>query len=386
MSSSHSDETSGPLSQTPLNTLHHELSARMVPFAGYEMPVHYEEGILFEHNFTRTASGLFDVSHMGQYYLSGPDHETVAAAIERIVPGEVKALGRGRMRYTVLLNESGGIIDDLMITRPKDESEAGKLEIVVNAARKDVDIAYLRDRLPKSIDVVSSSRTGLLALQGPKAASVLQEWCPGVEIQNFMSMTTATFEGRACQISRAGYTGEDGFEISAEADAAEAIARVLIDHEDVMPVGLGARDSLRLEAGLCLYGHDIDEDTSPVEADLAWIIGKRRRQEKDFLGADRILEEFENGPRRKRVGIVLEGRSIAREGAEILASGGEREIGKVTSGGFSPSTEQSIAMGYVESAHANVGDKLQVKVRNRTIDASIIELPFFPHRFYRAPK
>ena len=233
MSSSPSDPSSGSLSQTPLNALHHELSARMVPFAGYEMPVHYEEGIIFEHNFTRTASGLFDVSHMGQYYLSGPDHETVAAALERFVPGEVKALGRGRMRYSVLLNESGGIIDDLMITRPADEADDGKLELVVNAARKDVDIAYLKDRLPKGIDVVSSARTGLLALQGPKAASVLRQWCPGVEVQNFMSVTAATFDGRDCRISRAGYTGEDGFEISAEADAAEAIARSLIGHDDV---------------------------------------------------------------------------------------------------------------------------------------------------------
>ena len=386
MSSSPSDQSSGSLSQTPLNALHHELSARMVPFAGYEMPVHYEEGIIFEHNFTRTASGLFDVSHMGQYYLSGPDHETVAAALERFVPGEVKALGRGRMRYSVLLNESGGIIDDLMITRPSDEADDGKLELVVNAARKDVDIAYLKDRLPKGIDVVSSARTGLLALQGPKAASVLRQWCPGVEVQNFMSVTAATFDGRDCRISRAGYTGEDGFEISAEADAAEAIARSLIGHDDVTPVGLGARDSLRLEAGLCLYGHDIDEDTSPVEADLAWIIGKRRRQEKDFLGADRILNELESGPQRKRVGIVLEGRSIAREGAELQSSDGQQEIGKVTSGGYSPSTEQSIAMGYVESGHADSQENIQVKVRNRIINARIIELPFFPHRFYRAPK
>ena len=233
----------------------------------------------------------------------------------------------------------------------------------------------------------SSSRTGLLALQGPKAASVLQEWCPGVEIQNFMSMTTATFEGRACQISRAGYTGEDGFEISAEADAAEAIARVLIDHEDVMPVGLGARDSLRLEAGLCLYGHDIDEDTSPVEADLAWIIGKRRRQEKDFLGADRILEEFENGPRRKRVGIVLEGRSICPRGCGnpgIGRRGGKSA--KLPVAGFHLRRNNPLPWVMSRVLHANARDKLQVKVRNRTIDASIIELPFFPHRFYRAPK
>ena len=274
---------SGPLLTTPLHDLHVELGARMVPFAGYDMPVQYPAGILKEHTATRENAGLFDVSHMGQAYLVGPDHETTATALETIVPSNIIGIAPGRIRYTVLLNAQGGVIDDLMVTRPiarenDGEENHGRLFLVVNAARKVVDFEVIRASLPAGVRLEVIEDRALIAIQGPKAAKVLAKHVPGADHMGFMSAVIAEFDGIDCQISRSGYTGEDGFEISVKAGAAEPLARALLSHDEVSPVGLGARDSLRLEAGLCLYGHDIDETTSPVEGDIAFVLHKGRRE------------------------------------------------------------------------------------------------------------
>ncbi len=370
------------LKRTALHALHVELGARMVPFAGYEMPVQYPAGIIAEHHHTRNKAGLFDVSHMGQAFLKGPDHKTVAAALEAIVPGAIAALGPGRMRYTLLLNRQGGIIDDLMITRPLSPDEDGSLFVVVNAARKSEDYAYFSAELRDSVSMAPLEGRALIALQGPRAAEILGAKCPKAAELGFMAAADTEFDGIKCHVSRSGYTGEDGFELSvADADA-NSLARALLADPDVMPVGLGARDTLRLEAGLCLYGHDIDETTSPVEANLTWTIAKKRRQAGGFAGADRILRELEEGPVRLRVGIMPEGRAPAREGT-IIQDGAHREIGRVTSGGFGPTTGGPIAMGYVERGFAGEGRELCLIVRDKRIKAKVTRLPFVPHRFFR---
>lgn len=367
------------LHRTPLYNLHVELGARVVPFAGYEMPVQYPTGILTEHNWTRSSAGLFDVSHMGQAYVTGPDHETVAKALEQLVPGDVLGLAPQRIRYTQITNPTGGIIDDLMITRT---AEDGRLYVVVNASRKDVDYAWLNAHLPENVKLAPIEDRALVALQGPKAAAVLARHCPKAAGLAFMTATAELFDGIACQVARSGYTGEDGFEISVASNKVVALVEALLADPDVKPIGLGARDLLRLEAGLCLYGHDIDEETSPVEADLVWSIGKRRRSEGGFTGAERITREIAEGPKRKRVGIKPEGRAPAREGSVITDENG-RAIGMVTSGGFGPTVNGPVAMGYVETAFAPAGTKINLVVRDKPMPASVAALPFTPHNYKR---
>ena len=369
--------------RTPLYDLHVELGARMVPFAGYEMPVQYE-GIIAEHTQTRTAAGLFDVSHMGQRVLVGPDHATVAAALEALTPGDFTALKPGRMRYTLLMTDEGTIIDDLMVSRSARDEDDGKLFLVVNAARKDVDDAHIEARLPAGVSLERHDDLALVALQGPEAVTALSRHCPAAADLAFMAVAGTTFDGIDCTISRSGYTGEDGYEISVSADQVETVARALLAEPEVKPIGLGARDSLRLEAGLCLYGHDIDETTTPVEADLLFALSKRRRAEGGFPGAERVLREIADGAPRKRVGLAIEGRAPVREGAEIFAGG--ESIGGVTSGGFGPTVGAPVAMGYVSSTHAAIGTELDIMVRSRTIKATVAEMPFVPQRYYRKPK
>lgn len=376
-------EASEVLLDTPLADRHRALGARMVPFAGYSMPVQYE-GIIAEHVWTRTHAGLFDVSHMGQIALIAPErsHEAIAAAVEALLPAEVRALGPGRMRYNFLLDDRGGILDDLMITRSADPADDGTLMIVLNAARKDADIAYLESRLGGGVRLQRLDDRALLALQGPEAEAVIATHAPAAAELAFMAGATIRFDGIDCHISRSGYTGEDGFEISVPADHAGAVWDALVADDRVKPIGLGARDSLRLEAGLCLYGHDLDPTTSPVEAGLTWAIGKRRREEGGFPGAARIQCEIAEGPSRRRVGIRPEGRAPAREGAGILAEDGT-EIGTVTSGGYGPSVEAPVAMGYVAAGHHHPGTKVRLLVRGKELAAEIVPLPFVPNRFKR---
>jgi aminomethyltransferase len=369
-----------PLARTPLHALHGELGARMAGFAGYDMPIQYPAGVLAEHKWTRDSAGLFDVSHMGQAILEGPG---AAQAIETLVAADVMGLGENRTRYAQFLNDDGGVLDDLMITRlAPGPAGAERLLLVVNAARKAADFALLRAKLPDLRLTVLDDRA-LLALQGPRAVDVLADALPArreaLRAQPFMSFSDVD---ESPWLWRSGYTGEDGFEISLPAAEAERFARALLADARVKPIGLGARDSLRLEAGLCLYGHDLDETTSPVEGALAWSIGKRRRAEGGFAGAQRILRELRDGPARKRVGLLLDGRQPAREGAQIATTNGEI-VGLVTSGGYAPSLERPVAMGYVASAHARAGETLELIVRGKALPARVVALPFVPHRFLR---
>jgi aminomethyltransferase len=363
-----------PLLRTPLYDLHVAHGARMIPFAGYEMPVQYKTGIIAEHLHTRAQAGLFDVSHMGQLRLTGA---AAPGALETLVPGDIEGLAPDRMRYTLLLNEDGGIIDDLIVTRAGDA-----LALVVNAACKLTDIAHLRTRLEHLVDVEVFADRALLALQGPLAASVLARFVPGIDRLPFMSAAEAAIRGVACGITRSGYTGEDGFEISLDPGHAVGVAELLLAQPEILPVGLGARDTLRLEAGLCLYGHDIDETTTPVEAGLTWTIGKRRRAEGGFPGAAPILAQLESGPARRRVGIRPGGRAPAREGSVVVDEAGSA-VGAVTSGGFGPSLNAPVAMGYVAAAHAEIGTPLSVVVRDVPRPAVVSPLPFVPTRYYR---
>jgi aminomethyltransferase len=375
-------ETPPALAATPLRALHVARGARMVPFAGYEMPVQYADGIIAEHTHTRSAAGLFDVSHMGQAFLVGADHETAARALETLVPADLVGLAPGRQRYTQLTNPDGGILDDLMVTRSSDPAEDGVLMLVVNAARKDADFAHLLARLPAGVKLLRADHRALIALQGPQAAEVMVRHAREAATMEFMSARSMSFDGIDCHISRSGYTGEDGFEISVKGTRVVATVERMLDDPRVKLAGLGARDSLRLEAGLCLYGHDIDEATSPVEAALAWSIGKRRREAGGFPGADRVLRELAEAPARRRVGLKPEGRIPAREGAEIRSSDG-MVIGKVTSGGFGPTVGGPIAMGYVERSFAEPGTLVVLIVREKEIAASVVALPFVPHRYRR---
>jgi len=371
-----------PLNRTPLYALHVSLGARMVPFAGYEMPVQYPLGILREHQHTRAQAGLFDVSHMGQAFLIGPDHATTAAALEALVPADILSLKPGQQRYTQLLDDRGGIVDDLMATRSASGDDDGRLFLVVNASRKEVDYAHISSRLPAAVMLLPAPERALVALQGPAAKAAMARLSPAAAGLAFMTAAAGRVGGFDCHVSRSGYTGEDGFEISVAAEHAEALAQLLLAQDGVQPIGLGARDSLRLEAGLCLYGHDIDETTSPIEAGLAWSIQKRRRSGGGFPGAKRIQEELARGPKKKRVGIRPDGRAPAREGTEILSPGGER-IGVVTSGGFGPSVNGPVAMGYVQADHAEVGTPVNLMVRGKALSAAVAPLPFVPHRYAR---
>ena len=363
---------------TPLDALHRTLGGKMVPFAGYSMPVQFPLGVLKEHLHTRKAAGLFDVSHMGQADLVG---DNIAVAMEELVPGELLALKPGRIRYTQLLNENGGIVDDLMVARPVNGA-SDRLHLVVNAARKDKDYALIKSILNGRMILERKDTHALLALQGPKAAGVLATFDSGCTEMPFMSFRPVMLSGADSVVSRCGYTGEDGFEISIPTASAAAFAQELIDHPDVEPIGLGARDSLRLESGLCLYGHDLDEDTSPIEAGLTWSIGKRRRAEGGFPGDERILRELNEGPPRQRVGLKPIGRAPAREGTIIETPEGEA-VGAVTSGGFGPSVGGPVAMGYVAKTYAASGTCLHLIVRGKAMEAEVVAMPFFPHRYFR---
>jgi aminomethyltransferase len=370
-----------PLLKTPLHALHVARGARMVPFAGYDMPVQYADGIIAEHNHVREQAGLFDVSHMGQAFLVGADHETVARALETLVPADILNLAPGRQRYTQFTGEDGGILDDLMVTRSADPDEDGVLFLVVNAATKDADFAHLAGRLSANVRLIRADHRALIAVQGPMARLAVGRHCPEAVPMPFMSAITTRFDGIDCHISRSGYTGEDGYEISCKATRVRAIVERLLSEPSVKLIGLGARDSLRLEAGLCLYGHDIDTSTSPVEAALTWSIQKRRRTEGGFPGAERIQREIAEGPPRKRVGIKPEGRAPAREGTEITLD--DASIGKVTSGGFGPSINWPIAMGYVDARSAAPGTAVTLMVRGKPMPARIVALPFVPHKYVR---
>ncbi len=374
-----------PLATTPLDALHREMGARMVPFAGYAMPVQYDltgalaercrGGVMAEHLHCRTKAALFDVSHMGQVRLEG---DAVAAAFEALVPGDIAGLKPGRQRYTLFTNEAGGVVDDLMVANPGD----GSLFLVVNAARKTVDFAHLRLELPETVRLAPLEDRALLALQGPLAAEVLGRMAPEAAGLPFMGFAAIAIAGVPCWVSRSGYTGEDGFEISVPAAQAEALARALLEAPEVAPAGLGARDSLRLEAGLCLYGNDLDEVSTPVEAGLTWTIGKRRKLAWDFKGATVLRDQLDNGPWRLRVGLRPDGRAPARAGTTIVDAEGN-EAGLVTSGGFSPSLNAPIAMGYVRRDVAADGTGLFLLVRGKAMPATVVPMPFVPHRYIR---
>jgi aminomethyltransferase len=376
--------------KTPLHALHQKLGAKMVPFAGYDMPVQYQLGVLKEHLHTREKAGLFDVSHMGQAFLrtteaslgSDEAHERIAAAIETLVPGEIRKLKKGGLRYSVLLNDKGGVLDDLMITRPVRDEMQGMLFLVVNAATKEDDFALIEATLGDRATLQIADDRALLAIQGPAAAGVVERLLPGAGEQKFMTMQPRDWRGAHVIVSRCGYTGEDGFEISAPAERVEELASTLLDSPEVEPIGLGARDSLRLEAGLCLYGHDLTPETTPVEGNIAFAVGKRRRAEGGFPGAARIQQQLADGPPRLRVGLKPEGRAPAREGAEILSTDGA-PIGRVTSGGFGPTCEGPVAMGYVDADHAATGGEVHLVVRGKTLPTRIVDMPFTPHSYFR---
>ena len=364
----------------PLDAWHRAQGARMVEFAGYMMPVQYE-GIIAEHLWTREHAGLFDVSHMGQLVVSG---ERAAEALEALLPGDISALKPGRVRYSLLLDENGGILDDLMVT-----NRGGEYYLVVNGATKWDDIAHLREHLPDEITLNHLEEHALLALQGPKAAKALAsldlvpafEGMPALDALTFMQAAPFMWEGRPLGVNCSGYTGEDGFEISVRAEHATALADALVAMEEVQPIGLGARDSLRLEAGLPLYGHDLSPETDPVSADLTFAISKARREQGGFPGAERILALLAEGTPRRRVGLALDGRMAAREGATIMS--GNESVGVVTSGGFSPSLQHPIAMGYVDAAHAEPGTTLEIEMRGKLLPATVVPMPFVPHRYHR---
>ena len=362
-----------PLEKLPLDAWHRDRGGRMVPFAGYEMPVQYE-GIIAEHNWTRENAGLFDVSHMGQLLVHGQDADL---ALEKLLPGDFQALPDMKPKYSLLLEEGGGIVDDLMATR-----RGSDFYVVVNGATKYGDMDYMRQRLPATVVVDYMKEQALLALQGPRAAEVLETIVPGVSDLSFMQAGPFQWRDHNLWISRSGYTGEDGFEISVPGVAAADLADAIVAHDAARPIGLGARDSLRLEAGLPLYGHDIDQETTPVMAGLTFAINKRRRADGGFAGAMRILAELENGPPQKRVGFDVEGRQPVREGALVLDGEGN-EVGKVTSGGFSPSLQRPIAMGYVASGLAEPGTALKLEQRGKLFEARVAAMPFVPHRYYR---
>ena len=361
------------LDRLPLDSWHRSKGARMVPFAGYEMPVQYE-GIIAEHLWTRENAGLFDVSHMGQLLVHGRGADM---ALEKLLPGDIQSLADMKLKYSLLLNEDGGIVDDLMLTRRGDD-----FYVVVNGATKHGDIAEFERRLLREVVVDHMKEQALLALQGPRAAEVIESIVPGVSELGFMEGRAFEWGEQPLWISRSGYTGEDGFEISVAATAVEELAEALTSHGAVKPIGLGARDSLRLEAGLPLYGHDLDQQVTPVMAGLSFAINKRRRADGAFAGAGRILAELDDGPVQKRVGFEVEGRQPVREGALVLDREAN-EVGRITSGGFSPSLQRPIAMGYVAAHLAEVGTRLKLEQRGKLFEAKVAPMPFVPHRYHR---
>ena len=369
------------LNRTPLYDLHQELGARMVPFAGYEMPVQFA-GVMAEHLHTREKAGLFDVSHMGQLRIAGADYDTIALALERLIPVDILGLGHERQRYGFLTTPQGGLLDDLMLA-----NRGNHVFMVVNGAVKAADLAHLRANLPPSITVKQEQRA-LLALQGPRAEDALAALNPDIRKMRFMDVTTLDLNGTEAWISRSGYTGEDGFEISVPEDAAAPLARELLALPDVAPIGLGARDSLRLEAGLCLYGHDIDTATTPIEAGLGWAIQKVRRIDGEraagFPGCEIILHQMEDRPSTLRVGLLPEGRAPMREGVALFATqDASAPIGRITSGGFGPTLSAPVAMGYVNAKYATAGTRLWGELRGKRLPVTVARLPFTPARFKR---
>lgn len=382
------EATTENLKRTPLYDLHVKSGAKIVPFAGYEMPVQFE-GVMAEHLWTRENAGLFDVSHMGPCFLTleegiggGDDaHAKIAALIETLVPSDIVSLKPGQGRLTVLLNEEGGILDDLIITRPLGDEAQGTLYIVVNGAMKEQDWAIFEKALAGKAVLTRADDRILFALQGPKAVDVMVDFFPGCEELKFMQHMPFEVNGQRCIVSRCGYTGEDGFEVLIPTSAGLPLIEEMYTDERVKPIGLGARDSLRLESGLCLYGHDLSPEISPIEADLGWVIQKRRREAGDFPGAARVLKEIKEGPARKRVGIRPLERAPAREGTEIQING--ETVGIVTSGGFGPSVDGPVAMGYIASAHTAPGTKIDLIVRGKARPAEVADLPFVPHNYKR---
>ena len=371
------------LRKTPLNALHREFGAKLTEFAGYEMPVQYRLGILGEHQHTRKKAGLFDVSHMGQVILSGQSYEETALSLEKVLPMDVLGLEIGRQRYGFLTTDEGGILDDLMFSNRGDH-----IFVVLNAACKDSDIKYLRSLLEPNISIKEIESRALIALQGPASEAVLGKYHPQIKNMKFMDVETLTIDGAECWISRSGYTGEDGFEISIPAEAAEPITRSILSNQNVEFIGLGARDSLRLEAGLCLYGHDIDQATTPVEASLTWAIQKARRSNgsraSGFIGSEIILKQLAGGTNKKRVGLLPQTRAPMREGVEIFATETSKEaIGKITSGGYGPTVGYPIAMGYINSEYANSEDDLFGELRGKRVPVKVSNLPFVPLNFKR---
>ena len=368
------------LKKTPLFDVHVALGGKMVPFAGYSMPVQYPLGVMKEHLHTRAAAGLFDVSHMGQAFLRSKTDADIGKIFESLVPGNIAGLKPGRLRYTVFLNEQGGIMDDLMATRF--EGEDNTLYLVVNAACKEQDFAHIQANLGDQADLEIMESQALLALQGPKAEEVLARLWPGAKDLKFMQANAGNIKGFDCMISRSGYTGEDGYEISVPNAGAEKLAKTLLEFPEVEAIGLGARDSLRLETGLCLYGHDLDETTSPIEGGIAFAVSKPRREAGDFPGAKRILAELEHGPSRLRVGIQPLTRAPAREGAEIVNASGDK-IGTITSGGFGPSVGGPVAMGYVKTEYADIGTEVGLVVRDKVMTAEVAAMPFVSKSYNR---
>ncbi|MEM6828716.1 MAG: glycine cleavage system aminomethyltransferase GcvT [Pseudomonadota bacterium] len=378
-----------PLGTLPLDAWHRAHGARMVPFAGYEMPIQYTGakeqgggGIVAEHEWTRTSASLFDVSHMGQLAVWGPAADTAEAAaqgaeaLEALLPGLISSLKVGRMRYSMLLDEDGGILDDLMVT-----NAGPRINLVVNGATKWDDIGHLREHLPDEITLHHYDDFALLALQGPKAGEVLEGLIPGTGTLTFMTAGLFEWGDGHVWVSRCGYTGEDGFEIAVHKDAVVGLADALVADDRVRPAGLGARDSLRLEAGLPLYGHDITTETDPVSADLSFALSKKRREGGGYLGHGPVMEVFNGGAKQLRVGLTLEGRMPAREGAEVFA--GDTKVGTVTSGGFSPTLGHPIAMAYIDAAHVQDGTSLEIAVRTKRLPATVSPMPFVAHRYFR---
>lgn len=383
------DQTPPTLKRTPLHALHEREKARFAPFAGYDMPIQYADGIMAEHLWTRSHAGLFDVSHMGPCRVvlngdkTGDDaHRAISELIEPLVCADVAGLARGEQKLTLMLSAEGGILDDLMIARPFEESAQGELYIVVNAGVKEADFERITAAIGDKARLVREDHQALLALQGPEAGACMAELAPDTEGMTFLEVRQVRLGDHLCIVSRSGYTGEDGFEILYPSSDAEAFAGRLLSDPRIHMIGLGARDSLRLEAGMCLYGHDIDTSTSPVEASLAWTIAKARRSRADFPGAERILAELKASPTRRRVGLRPLGRAPAREGAEIHTPQGDL-IGKVTSGGFGPSVGGPVAMGYVSAPFARPGSPVSIIVRGKALEAEVVSLPFTPHRYRR---
>lgn len=382
------EQISDDLRTTPLHGLHVSLGGKMVPFAGYEMPVQFE-GVMPEHLWTRQHAGLFDVSHMGPCFLMLPGgpregddaHAEIAALVEEVVPSSIATLKPGQARLTVLLNEHGGILDDLIISRPAEPDRQGMLYIVVNGAVKHQDWALFEKQFEGRAELKRADDRVLMALQGPEAVDVLSEYFPGCADLKFMHFARMEYEGSRCLVSRCGYTGEDGFEILIFPDEGHSLAVKLLDDPRVKPIGLGARDSLRLEAGLCLYGHDMDATRTPVEADLQWVIQKSRRERADFPGAARILDQLANGPAEKRVGIRPLERAPAREGTEIHVNG--EKVGVITSGGFGPSVEGPVAMGYIRADLTEPGTPVQLLVRGKERAGEVAALPFVEPNYKR---